>query len=44
MVINPLTPILASAAILLAAVLSQWPGLRVIRRLDIASVVRLRST
>ena len=44
MVINPLTPILAAAAILLAAVLSQWPGMRVIRRLDIASVVRLRST
>ena len=43
MVMNPLTPILASAAILLAAVLSQWPGLRVIRRLDIAAVVRLRS-
>jgi putative ABC transport system permease protein len=44
MVMNPLTPILASVAILLAAVLSQWPGLRVIRRLDIAAIVRLRST
>ena len=44
MVVNPLTPVLASAAIVAAAVLSQWPGLRVIRRLDIASVVRLRST
>lgn len=44
LVINPLTPILASVAIVIAAVLSQWPGLRVIRRIDIASVVRLRTT
>lgn len=37
------TPILASLAILLVALLSQWPGLRLLRRLDIAHVVRERS-
>jgi putative ABC transport system permease protein len=44
LVVNPLTPVLASIAVVGAAVLSQWPGLRAIRRLDIASVVRLRTS
>jgi putative ABC transport system permease protein len=42
--LNPMTPILVGAAICLAALLSQWPGLRAVNRLDIATVVRLRST
>ena len=41
--LNPLTPLLVGAAICLAALLSQWPGLRAVNRLDIATVVRLRS-
>jgi putative ABC transport system permease protein len=40
----PATPFLVAAAICLTAVVSQWPGLRAINRLDIATVVRLRST
>ena len=37
------TPVLAALAILLVALLSQYPGLRAVRRLDIARVVRERS-
>lgn len=37
------TPILAALAILAVALLSQWPGLRMLRRLDLAAVVRERS-
>ena len=37
------TPILASLAIALVALLSQRPGLRAVRRLDIARIVRERS-
>ena len=44
LVLEPATPFLVAAAICLTAVLSQWPGLRAINRLDIATVVRLRST
>ncbi len=40
MVVRPLTLALSAAAILAVAVLSQWPGLRSVRRLDIATVVR----
>ena len=42
--LNPMTPLLVGVAICLAALLSQWPGLRTVNRLDIATVVRLRST
>jgi hypothetical protein len=42
--LEPITPFLVAAAICGTAVLSQWPGLRAINRLDIATVVRLRST
>jgi putative ABC transport system permease protein len=44
LVLEPVTPFLVAGAILLTAVLSQWPGLRAVNRLDIATVVRLRST
>ncbi len=37
------TLVLAAVAILLVALLSEWPGLRGVRRLDIAEVVRERS-
>jgi putative ABC transport system permease protein len=37
------TPVLAALAILLVALVSQRPGLRAVRRLDIARVVRERS-
>ncbi len=40
MVVRPLTLVLSAAAIVAVAVISQWPGLRSVRRLDIASVVR----
>jgi hypothetical protein len=33
----PLTPVLAAAAIVLAALLSQWPALRAIGRLNLAA-------
>ena len=39
----PQTPILAAAAIVVAALLSQWPALRAIGRLNLAAVVRERS-
>jgi putative ABC transport system permease protein len=39
----PLTPVLASAAVVVAALLSQWPALRAIGRLNLAAVVRERS-
>jgi putative ABC transport system permease protein len=37
------TPVIAAAAVLLVSLLSQWPGLRAIGRLDVATVVRERS-
>ena len=40
---RPTTPILSALAILLVALLSQRPGLRAVRRLNIAQVVRERS-
>lgn len=41
--IYPQTPVLAATAVLLAALLSQWPALRAIGRLNLAAVVRERS-
>ncbi len=43
MVVNPWTLVAASVAILAVAVISQWPGLRAVKRLDIAAVVRERA-
>ena len=40
---NPWTLLWTSLAVLLVALLSQMPGLRAVRRLDIATVVRQRS-
>ncbi len=40
---RPTTPLLAAAAIVLVALLSQLPGLRAVRRLEVAQVVRERS-
>ncbi len=37
------TFVLSAVAVLLVALLSQWPGLRGVRRLDIAEIVRERS-
>jgi putative ABC transport system permease protein len=43
LVVRPATPVLAALAICAAALVSQWPGLRAVSRLDLAAVVRLRS-
>jgi putative ABC transport system permease protein len=43
LVVPPATLLISSAAVLLAAGLSQWPGLRAIRNLDLAAVVRERA-
>jgi putative ABC transport system permease protein len=43
LVVRPATPLLAALAICVVAIISQWPGLRAMRRLDIAAVARLRS-
>lgn len=40
---SPWTPVWTALAVLLVALLSQLPGLRAVRRLDIATVVRQRS-
>lgn len=40
----PSTPFLVAAEICLTALLSRWPGLRAINRLDVATVVCVRST
>jgi putative ABC transport system permease protein len=37
------TLVLSSLAILAVSLLSEWPGLRAVRRLDIARVVRERA-
>ena len=44
LVVSPWTLVLASLAIMLVAVISQWPGLRAIKRMNIAQVVRERSS
>ena len=44
LVVRPQTLVASSAAILLVAAISQVPGLRAVRRLDIATVVRERVT
>jgi putative ABC transport system permease protein len=41
--IRPSTMIISALAILVVALLSQWPGLRAIGRLDIAKIVKERS-
>lgn len=41
--VRPSTYVLIAAAILAVTLLSQWPGLRAVRRLDIAAVVRERA-
>ena len=41
--LRPTTPLCVGLALLLVALASQWPGLRAVRRLDIARVVRERS-
>lgn len=40
--IRPSTFVLAAAAILLVALISQWPGLRAIRKLSIPAIVKKR--
>lgn len=44
LVVNPWTLVAASLAIMLVAVISQWPGLRAIKRMNIAQTVRERSS
>lgn len=41
--IKPMTYVWSAAAILVVALVSQWPGLRAIRRLDIPRIVKERS-
>lgn len=43
LVVKPLTLVVAAGAILVVAAVSQWPSLRAVRRLDIATVVRERA-
>ena len=42
--ISPLTYLVSAGAIVVAALVSQWPGLRAVGRMDIATVVRERGT
>ncbi len=42
-IVEPRTLIASAGAVFLVAVLSQWPGLRAMRRLDLAATVRERS-
>lgn len=44
LVIRPATVLIAAAAIVAVAAVSQWPSLRAVRRLDIAAIVRERDT
>ncbi len=41
--VRPLTFVWSALAILIVALISQWPGLRAVRRMDIAQVVKERS-
>jgi putative ABC transport system permease protein len=41
---NPITPVLSAAAMVVVALLSAWPAVRSVDRLDLATVVRERST
>lgn len=43
LMVNPITLAVSGLAVLAAAGLSQWPGLRAARKLDLAAVVRERS-
>ena len=42
--ISPTTYLVSAGAIVVAALVSQWPGLRAVGRMDIATVVRARGT
>ncbi len=44
LVLRPWTPVAVALALLTAALVSQWPVLRAVERIDIAKVVRERST
>jgi putative ABC transport system permease protein len=44
LVVNPWILVAASLAIMFVAAISQWPGLRAIKRMNIAQVVRERSS
>jgi putative ABC transport system permease protein len=44
LVVRPATLAIAAGAIVVVALVSQWPSLRAVRRLDIAAVVRERDT
>ncbi len=44
LIVRPWTLVIASVAIVAVAFVSQWPSLRAVRRLDIASVVREQDT
>jgi putative ABC transport system permease protein len=44
LIVRPWTLVIASLAIVAVAFVSQWPSLRAVRRLDIASVVREQDT
>jgi putative ABC transport system permease protein len=41
---NPITPVLSAVAMVVVALLSAWPAVRTVDRLDLATVVRERST
>jgi putative ABC transport system permease protein len=41
--VKPLTLVWSALAILIVALISQWPGLRAVGRMDIARVVKERS-
>ncbi len=41
--LQPWTPFLAAVAVLVVAVISEWPALRALRRIDLARVVRERA-
>ncbi|HET6495836.1 MAG TPA: ABC transporter permease, partial [Thermoleophilia bacterium] len=43
LVLRPWTPVVVALALIVAALLSQWPVLRAVERIDIAKVVRERS-
>lgn len=44
LVVRPLTLLGSAGVILVVAALSQWPGLRAVRRMDVAELVRERAT
>lgn len=44
LIVRPATLVISAVAILAVALVSQWPSLRAVRRLDVAAVVRERDT